>query len=133
VWLPLLLLASLRGAFSSSYWRSALFITPALVGGPRDLMIAVLIQQQVDLFNWPFASALAVGLRVQLAPFPTELYEHAHGCLAASMCWRFRTSVSAGVRDQASPVTTKVNSTRATEHTQRRRSYRVSQSVDHVL
>ncbi len=38
------------------------FITPALVGGPRDLMIAVLIQQQVDLFNWPFASALAVLL-----------------------------------------------------------------------
>jgi ABC-type spermidine/putrescine transport system permease subunit I len=25
-------------------------------------MIAVLIQQQVDLFNWPFASALAVVL-----------------------------------------------------------------------
>lgn len=40
------------------------FITPALVGGPRDLMIAVLIQQQVDLFNWPFASALAVLLLV---------------------------------------------------------------------
>ena len=38
------------------------FITPALVGGPKDLMIAVLIQQQVDLFNWPFASALAVLL-----------------------------------------------------------------------
>lgn len=38
------------------------FITPALVGGPRDLMIAVLIQQQVDLLNWPFASALAVVL-----------------------------------------------------------------------
>ena len=38
------------------------FITPALVGGPRDLMIAVLIQQQVDLFNWPLASALAVLL-----------------------------------------------------------------------
>jgi ABC-type spermidine/putrescine transport system permease subunit I len=38
------------------------FITPALVGGPRDLMIAVLINQQVDLFDWPFASALAVLL-----------------------------------------------------------------------
>ncbi|MGC1577245.1 MAG: ABC transporter permease [Beijerinckiaceae bacterium] len=38
------------------------FITPALVGGPQDLMIAVLIQQQVDLFNWPLASALAVLL-----------------------------------------------------------------------
>jgi putative spermidine/putrescine transport system permease protein len=38
------------------------FITPALVGGPRDIMIAVLVQQQVELFNWPFASALAVLL-----------------------------------------------------------------------
>jgi ABC-type spermidine/putrescine transport system permease subunit I len=38
------------------------FITPALVGGPQDLMISVLIQQQVDLINWPFASALAVVL-----------------------------------------------------------------------
>jgi ABC-type Fe3+ transport system permease subunit len=38
------------------------FITPALVGGPKDLMIAVLIQQQVELFNWPFASALAALL-----------------------------------------------------------------------
>jgi ABC-type spermidine/putrescine transport system permease subunit I len=38
------------------------FITPALVGGPQDLMIAVLVQQQVDLFNWPLASALAVVL-----------------------------------------------------------------------
>jgi ABC-type spermidine/putrescine transport system permease subunit I len=38
------------------------FITPALLGGPGDLMIAVLIQQQVDLINWPFASALAVLL-----------------------------------------------------------------------
>ena len=40
------------------------FITPALVGGPQDLMISVLIQQQVDLINWPFASALAVVLLV---------------------------------------------------------------------
>lgn len=41
------------------------FITPALVGGPKDLMISVLIEQQVDsLFNWPFASALAAVLLV---------------------------------------------------------------------
>lgn len=40
------------------------YITPALVGGPKDLMIAVLIAQQVDLFNWPFASALAAVLLV---------------------------------------------------------------------
>jgi ABC-type spermidine/putrescine transport system permease subunit I len=38
------------------------YITPALVGGPKDLMIAVLIAQQIDLFNWPFAAALAAVL-----------------------------------------------------------------------
>jgi ABC-type spermidine/putrescine transport system permease subunit I len=40
------------------------YITPALVGGPKDLMISVLIAQQVDLFNWAFASALAAVLLV---------------------------------------------------------------------
>jgi ABC-type spermidine/putrescine transport system permease subunit I len=38
------------------------YITPALVGGPRDLMMAILIQQQIDLFNWPLGSALSVVL-----------------------------------------------------------------------
>ena len=36
------------------------FITPALLGGGRVMMIAPLIDQQVrQLLNWPFASALA--------------------------------------------------------------------------
>ena len=38
------------------------YITPALVGSPRDLMMAILIQQQIDLFNWPLGSALGVVL-----------------------------------------------------------------------
>lgn len=38
------------------------YITPALVGGPRDLMMAVLIQQQIDELNWSLGSALAVVL-----------------------------------------------------------------------
>ncbi|MCJ7642754.1 MAG: ABC transporter permease [Desulfobacterales bacterium] len=39
------------------------FITPALLGGPKDTMIAQLIQiQMVDLVNWNFASALATIL-----------------------------------------------------------------------
>jgi ABC-type spermidine/putrescine transport system permease subunit I len=38
------------------------YITPALVGSPRDLMMAILIQQQIDLFNWPLGSALSVVL-----------------------------------------------------------------------
>src|SRR5215470_5581004 len=41
------------------------FITPALLGGGRVIMIAVLIEQQVrDVLNWSFASALAVVLLV---------------------------------------------------------------------
>ena len=41
------------------------FITPALLGGGRVIMIAVLIEQQVrEVLNWPFASALATVLLV---------------------------------------------------------------------
>jgi putative spermidine/putrescine transport system permease protein len=38
------------------------YITPALVGGPRDVMMSILIQQQIDHFNWPLGSALGVVL-----------------------------------------------------------------------
>ena len=37
-------------------------ITPALVGGPRDLMMSMLIAQQVDLLNWPYAACLSTAL-----------------------------------------------------------------------
>ena len=41
------------------------FITPALLGGGRVMMIAVLIEQQVrETLNWPFASALSAVLLV---------------------------------------------------------------------
>ena len=36
------------------------YITPALLGGPPNMMISVLIEQYVDrTLNWPAASALA--------------------------------------------------------------------------
>jgi ABC-type spermidine/putrescine transport system permease subunit I len=38
------------------------YITPALVGGPRDVMLSMLIAQQVDLLNWPYAAALSTAL-----------------------------------------------------------------------
>jgi ABC-type spermidine/putrescine transport system permease subunit I len=39
------------------------FITPALLGGGRVIMISILIQQQVsELLNWKFAGALSVVL-----------------------------------------------------------------------
>ena len=41
------------------------FITPRLMGGPSDLMIAMLIEHEVELtLNWPFAAALATVLLV---------------------------------------------------------------------
>lgn len=41
------------------------FITPALMGGPSDVMIAMLIEREVEFtLNWSFASTLAVMLLV---------------------------------------------------------------------
>jgi putative spermidine/putrescine transport system permease protein len=41
------------------------FVTPALLGGPRDVTIAMLIDTQItELVNWGFGSALAVALLV---------------------------------------------------------------------
>ena len=41
------------------------FITPALLGGPREIMLPQIIIQQVqELLNWPFAGALSVLLIV---------------------------------------------------------------------
>ena len=38
------------------------YITPALVGGPSDLMISILIANQVNILDWPQAAAMAVVL-----------------------------------------------------------------------
>jgi ABC-type spermidine/putrescine transport system permease subunit I len=38
------------------------YITPALVGGPRDFMLSMLIAQQVDLLNWSYAACLSATL-----------------------------------------------------------------------
>ncbi|MGH7987734.1 MAG: ABC transporter permease [Candidatus Binataceae bacterium] len=44
------------------------FITPALLGGPNDMMAAVLIEQQAnELLNWGLASALATAFLVVVA------------------------------------------------------------------
>ena len=41
------------------------FITPALLGGRGDIMIAQLIFERIDEFgDWPLASALAIVLLV---------------------------------------------------------------------
>jgi ABC-type spermidine/putrescine transport system permease subunit I len=38
------------------------YITPALVGGPGDLMISILIGNQVNILDWSQAAAMAVVL-----------------------------------------------------------------------
>jgi ABC-type spermidine/putrescine transport system permease subunit I len=38
------------------------YITPALVGGPRDMTVSMLIAQQVDQLNWPYAACLSAVL-----------------------------------------------------------------------
>ncbi len=65
--LGLTLPLSLPGVFAGSLivfvMSLGFYITPALVGGPRTLMIATLIgQQATELLNWPFAGALAFVL-----------------------------------------------------------------------
>ena len=40
------------------------YITPALVGGPGDLMISILIANQVNILDWPQAAAMAVMLLI---------------------------------------------------------------------
>ncbi len=62
VLLPLSLPGVAAGCLLVFILSLGFYITPALVGGPKDLMISVLIAQQVNLFDWPFASALAAVL-----------------------------------------------------------------------
>lgn len=38
------------------------YITPALVGGPREIMLSMLIAQQVEQLNWAYAATLAAVL-----------------------------------------------------------------------
>jgi ABC-type spermidine/putrescine transport system permease subunit I len=36
------------------------YITPAMVGGPREITLSMLIAQQVDQLNWAHAATLSV-------------------------------------------------------------------------
>jgi ABC-type spermidine/putrescine transport system permease subunit I len=60
--LPLSLPGVLAGSLLVFVLSLGFYITPALVGGPRDFMLSMLIAQQVDLLNWPYAACLSVTL-----------------------------------------------------------------------
>jgi ABC-type spermidine/putrescine transport system permease subunit I len=63
VFLPLTLPGIAGGTLLVFILSLGFFITPALMGGPSDIMIAMLIEREVEItLNWSFASALAVIL-----------------------------------------------------------------------
>ena len=63
VFLPLSLPGIAGGTLLVFILSLGFFITPALMGGPADVMIAMLIEREVEItLNWSFASALAVIL-----------------------------------------------------------------------
>jgi len=63
VFLPLSLPGITGGTLLVFILSLGFFITPALMGGPGDMMIAMLIEREVEItLNWSFASALAVIL-----------------------------------------------------------------------
>ncbi len=65
IWLPLTLNGVFAGCVLVFVLSLGFYITPALLGGGRVIMIAVLIEQQVrEALNWPFAAALSAVLLV---------------------------------------------------------------------
>jgi putative spermidine/putrescine transport system permease protein len=65
VFVPLTLPGVMAGAMLVFILALGFYVTPALLGGPADLTVSMLISQQVsELLAWGFASALAVTLLV---------------------------------------------------------------------
>ncbi len=62
VFLPLSLEGAVTGTLIVFILSMGFFITPALIGGRRDMMMANLISSQVSQTNWGFAAALAIIL-----------------------------------------------------------------------
>jgi ABC-type spermidine/putrescine transport system permease subunit I len=63
IYIPLTLNGIFAGSVLVFVLSLGFFITPALLGGGRVVMIAVLIEQQVrETLNWPFAAALSAVL-----------------------------------------------------------------------
>jgi len=60
--LPLSMPGVIAGTLLVFVLSLGFYITPALVGGPRDMMLSQLIAQQVDLLNWPYAACLSATL-----------------------------------------------------------------------
>lgn len=67
VYIPMCLPGILAGSVLVFITALGFYVTPALLGGDSNMMIAVLIEQQVTkTLNWPRASALATVLLVMV-------------------------------------------------------------------
>jgi putative spermidine/putrescine transport system permease protein len=63
VFLPLTLHGVIAGSLLVFILAIGFFITPALMGGPADLMTGMLIERQIELAdNWPVAAVMALVL-----------------------------------------------------------------------
>lgn len=62
--LPLSMPGVIAGCILVFVLALGFYITPALLGGPSDLTISMLIAQEVDLYRWDFAAALATILLI---------------------------------------------------------------------
>jgi putative spermidine/putrescine transport system permease protein len=63
VFLPLTLHGVIAGALIVFILGIGFFITPALMGGPDDIMIAMLIEREIELTqNWPVAALMTLVL-----------------------------------------------------------------------
>ena len=63
IYLPLSLPGIVSGTILVFTLCLGFYVTPVLLGAPRDMMVAQLISQQVDeLLNWGLAAALAIVL-----------------------------------------------------------------------
>ncbi|MBR0668971.1 ABC transporter permease [Roseomonas hellenica] len=63
VFMPLTLHGVVAGVLITFILAIGFFITPALMGGPADIMIAMLIEREVELTqNWPTAAMMTIVL-----------------------------------------------------------------------
>ena len=63
VFMPLTLHGVIAGALIVFILGIGFFITPALMGGPSDIMIAMLIEREIELMlNWPVAALMTLVL-----------------------------------------------------------------------
>lgn len=63
VFMPLTMHGVIAGVLITFILAIGFFITPALMGGPGDVMIAMLIEREVELtYNWPTAALMTIVL-----------------------------------------------------------------------